>query len=64
MLEENKKFYESKTFWFNLLTILIALAGLFGFADFKPDENTLEFLALLLGGVNLALRFWTNKPII
>ena len=62
-MQDSKKFYESKTFWFNILAVVVALAGLFGFADFKPDENTLEFIALLLGGVNLILRMYTSKPI-
>ena len=61
---QEKKFYQSKTFWFNVLTVVIALAGLAGFADFQPSENTVEFVALLLGFVNLGLRFVTQKTLV
>ena len=60
---ESKKFYESKTFWFNLLAGLVAVASLFGFGDYVPSENATEIIALILTIVNLALRFATAQPI-
>ena len=58
-----KKWYESKTIWFSILTVLIALAGLFGFADFHPSAQLLEFITLLVGVVNFILRLVTKQAI-
>ena len=60
---DSKKFYESKTFWFNILAALVAIASLFGFAEFAPDENAGEIIALAISFINLALRFVTSKPV-
>lgn len=54
---------QSKTIIFNLLYALVALAGLFGFAEFQPDDNFLELVALGVAAVNLWLRFRTKEPI-
>lgn len=56
-------FYRSKTFWFSLLTIVTAVAGLFGFADFRPTANVQDVLLLVVGIVNLALRFLPARDI-
>lgn len=53
----------SKTVLFNVLYGLVVLAGIFGFADFQPDENVVELIALLAAAVNLWLRFVTKEPI-
>jgi len=56
-------FYRSKTFWFSLLTIVTAVAALFGFQDFQPDDNVQEILLLVVGIVNLVLRFLPARNI-
>ena len=59
-----KKFYESKTFWFNILTGIVALAAYFGFAEFQPSQVTIEIIAVLGSAVNLVLRlFFTSEAI-
>ena len=58
-----KPFYESKTLWFNVLFGLVALAGVFGFADFQPSENTVEIVAVLVAAANIVLRLVTKQPI-
>lgn len=58
-----KPFYESKTLWFNVLFGLVALAGVFGFADFQPSENTVEIVAVLVAAANIALRLVTKQPV-
>jgi len=59
-----KKFYQSKTFWFNLLTGLVVIAGYFGFGDFQPSQNVVEIIAVIGSAVNLVLRlFFTNEGI-
>jgi hypothetical protein len=58
-----KAFYESKTFWFNMLVGIIALAGLFGFSSFEPSQDVIEIIGVVVSGVNLILRFLTKQPI-
>ena len=58
-----KKFYKSKTFWFNVLTLVVLMAGSFGFDQFEADP---EMAALAMGAValiNLVLRWTTNTRI-
>ena len=57
----NKKFYLSKTFWFSVLTVLVSAAGVFGFADFAPGADTLAIAGVVVGVVNLILRFISNQ---
>lgn len=67
IIEENggvmKKWYQSKTIWFNLLTGLVAVAGVFGFAAFQPDQTTMEIIGVIVTAVNIALRFVTKEPV-
>ena len=58
-----KKFYQSKVFYFALLFGAVQLAGLFGFADFKPTADVAELIGLVGAAVMLILRFVTNKGI-
>jgi len=60
---ESKPFYQSKTFWFNALFVVVALAGFFGFTDYQPDANTSELAAVLIAVVNLVLRFITKSAV-
>lgn len=56
-----KPFYESKTFWFNLLFLAGAVASYFGFGEFKPSNDSIELAGVLVGVVNIVLRFYTSK---
>lgn len=58
-----KPFYQSKTFWFNILFVLVAVAGYFGFTEYQPDANTAELAAVLIAVINLILRFLTKAEI-
>ena len=40
-----KEFWKSKTFWFNVLALIVAVAGYFGFAGFEPDSDVLTLAA-------------------
>ena len=54
-----KKFWESKTFWVNILAIVgIVSSGLFGF------EIPAEWSVSILGVVNLVLRLATKEEIV
>jgi len=58
-----KKFYASKSFWFFVLSIVVAVAGLFGFADFQPSADQATIIALVVSVGGLILRFLTSKGI-
>ncbi len=58
MAKNKKKFYESKTFWINL--VIVTAFGLIGIQ--APISSNLEIT--ILGLVNIGLRFLTTKAII
>ena len=65
-----KKFYMSKTIIFNALVLIVALANLFGFVDFRPEQGMQEaidaIVALVTAAiplVNIVLRLVTKEPI-
>jgi len=58
-----KEWYKSKVFWFNVLALIVMLAGAFGFGEFQPDEQWVEVGAVLISVINLVLRFLTQQPL-
>jgi len=58
-----KEFWKSKTFWFNILALVVAVAGYFGFTSFEPDSDVTALAAGLAAIINLILRFVTYQPI-
>ena len=58
-----KAFYESKTFWFNALTVILAIAAYFGFGEFQADPRALELGTVIVGVINIALRFASSVAI-
>jgi len=58
-----KVFWQSKTFWFNVLAIIVMVAGAFGFSDFKLSPDYQQLAVGLIAVINLALRFITKKGI-
>ena len=61
-----KKFYSSKTFWFNALAFILAVGipvlGQFGYTgELSPELGVFVIPAIAL--VNLILRFATKEPI-
>ena len=63
MAIKGKALLTSKTFWFNVLAAIVAIASLFGFGEFKPSEETTEIIAIIAGAVNIYLRLKTKEPI-
>lgn len=58
----DKKFYKSKTFWFNILAFIVAVAAQFGYeADLSADLAAFVLPVVFL--INLVLRFVTKEPI-
>lgn len=66
-MSEGKPFYTSKTFWFSLLTILVGIGTAFGFGEWAPDPEVQQLIEavtfVLVGVINLVLRFVTSEPI-
>ena len=60
---DGKALLKSKTFWFNILTLIIAVASAFGFKDFEADDTILQIVALIGGLGNILLRTKTSRPI-
>ena len=58
-----KDFWKSKTFWFNVLALVVMISGAFGFADFQADPQTAEYAAVAITLINVLLRFATKQGI-
>ena len=59
----DKEFYRSKTFWFFLLYLVVAVANVFGFGGFQAAPDQVEIAAVIVAVVGLVLRFLTKEPI-
>lgn len=61
----NKKpWFKSKTVWFNVLTIVVTVATIFGYQPNEEIQVALQTSLIALAPlVNLALRFLTKEPI-
>ena len=60
---DSKKWYLSKTLWFNVLALITAVAQYYGFANFTPDPNMGAYAIALVAVVNAVLRLVTKKPV-
>lgn len=58
-----KRFYQSKTLWFNALVLLVAVAGVFGFGEFKPSADMIEIVSVVVAAINIGLRLVTNQAL-
>ena len=58
-----KPFWKSKTFYFNLLALIVAIATAFGYTSFTPDAKTGEYALVAVTLINLLLRFITSQPV-
>ena len=59
----DKNFWKSKTFYFGLLSIVIGVAGLFGFGDFVPGSDVIEWAEIINGLIVIGLRVITKVPL-
>ena len=55
-----KPFWQSKTIWFNLVAVIVVIAGIFGYAEFEADPQLITLVTVL---ANIAFRFVTKQPI-
>ena len=58
----SKKFYTSKTFWFNVLAVVVALAAAFGYTGELPTGAEV-FLPAVIALINIILRFVTSQAV-
>jgi len=57
-----KKWYLSKTFWFNVVALVLAVLEQYGYTGVLPAEWE-PLVPVLIIVVNLVLRFVTKEPI-
>ena len=62
-----KPFWQSKTFWFNLLLLVVAVANKFGFGDYVPTpahQMLIDSSAVILAAlINIVFRFITDQGV-
>jgi len=59
-----KKWFESKTFWFNVLALVVAVAAEFGYSGELPAEWGV-FVPAIVIVINLILRlFFTQSKLV
>ena len=56
----DKSFWKSKTFWFNALALVAAIAASFGYGEFVADPNLEQYALVAVTVINLVLRFATS----
>lgn len=55
----------SKTFWVNVLTFLVAVLGLLQGQEWIADHpQAVSIVAMAIGGINIALRWLTDRPVV
>jgi len=57
-----KKWYLSKTFWFNIIALVVMVLGAYGYTGEVPEEWGV-LVPAILALVNLILRYFTKRPI-
>lgn len=63
---ESKPFYLSKTFWFNVVAVLILVLNQFGYVgELDPEWHGYVdvFVPAFVALVNIVLRFITKQPV-
>jgi len=59
---DGKPWYSSKTVWFNVLALVVAVAATFGYSGELP-AHWAQLVPAIVAGVNLLLRWITKQPI-
>ncbi len=60
---DSKPFWASKTFWFNMLALAVAVATAFGYGDFQPSPDVQGLALGIVALINIILRFVTTQKI-
>lgn len=59
-----KEFWKSKTFWFNVLALLVTVGTSLGFKDFQPSQEVGEIALVVVTIINVVLRFMTKEQLV
>jgi len=59
-----KEWWKSKTLWFNVLALIVAVATGFGFGEFEIDPLVPAIAAGIVALINLILRLVTTKRLV
>ena len=62
-MEEAKSILKSKTFWFNVIALVVLVAGAFGFKNVEVDPNLESYALVIVAVVNIVLRLVTKQPV-
>jgi len=63
MMGDAKSILLSKTFWFNVLALLMIVGEAFGFAEFSRDPAVDQYALIIITLANIALRMFTKQPV-
>ena len=58
-----KSIFLSKTFWFNVLAIVVLVANQFGFVGFERDPNLESYALVVVTLINILLRLMTKQSV-
>lgn len=62
-MTDTKKWYESRTFWVNIIALIASITGAFGVDLGLTPEAQAALVGGIMSIVNLILRFVTTKPV-
>lgn len=62
-MDDAKPIWASRTFWFNLLALVVTIATAFGFRDFEPSPEAERVALGIVAIINIVLRLVTAKRV-
>lgn len=63
----DKLWYESKTTWFGILWVIVGIAALFGYNDFQPTQEQVQFggvITTIAGFLIVLFRKGADKKVV
>ena len=62
-MDENKRWYASRTLWINAIAGLAAVSGALGLDLGLDSETQIAIVGGVMAVINIVLRFVTSKPV-
>ena len=62
-MDENKRWYASRTLWINAIAGLAAISGALGLDLGLSSETQIALVGGIMAVINIVLRFVTSKPV-
>lgn len=60
---EAKSIFTSKTFWANFISVVVSVGAAFGIPLPLTPEEQATLVGVIMGIINIGLRFVTTKPV-